>query len=191
MEEGENKKRILIFSIAYFPYVGGAEVAIKEITDRLSQYEFDLITLRFNTRLPQREKIGNVNVFRIGFGKKDPTPAEMVSFPLYLNKIFFPLTAFFKAITLHRKQNYSLLWPVLSYAGMPALFFSFLYPRVPYLFTIQDGDTFEHLTRRARIKAVLPLLKLSFARARLVQTISHYLADFSKKNGRKKSRSNS
>jgi len=38
-------KRVLIFSLAYYPnLVGGAEVAIKEITDRLgSEYEFDMI----------------------------------------------------------------------------------------------------------------------------------------------------
>ena len=40
-----NKKRILIFSTAYYPFVAGAEVAVKEITDILSSdFEFDLIT---------------------------------------------------------------------------------------------------------------------------------------------------
>ena len=28
-------QRVLIFSLTYHPFVGGAEVAIKEITDRL------------------------------------------------------------------------------------------------------------------------------------------------------------
>jgi len=31
------KKRILIFSIAYHPFIGGAEVAVKEITQRLQE----------------------------------------------------------------------------------------------------------------------------------------------------------
>ena len=32
-------KRVLIFSLAYYPHVGGAEVAIKEITDRISDIQ--------------------------------------------------------------------------------------------------------------------------------------------------------
>ena len=36
------KQKILIFSTAYYPFVGGAEVAVKEITSRLSDdFEFD------------------------------------------------------------------------------------------------------------------------------------------------------
>ena len=44
-------KKILIFSLNYYPrFVGGAEVAIKEITSRLpkDEYEFHLLTLRFD-----------------------------------------------------------------------------------------------------------------------------------------------
>ena len=51
-------KKILIFSLAYYPnFVGGAEVAIKEITDRLSpeEFEFHLVTLRFDSSLPKTE----------------------------------------------------------------------------------------------------------------------------------------
>ena len=43
-------KRVLIFSLAYYPHVGGAEVAIKEITDRLASrdMEFHLIAMRMD-----------------------------------------------------------------------------------------------------------------------------------------------
>jgi len=51
-------KKILIFSITYYPsYVGGAEVAIKEITDRNKDIEFHMVTLRFDRNLPKKEKI--------------------------------------------------------------------------------------------------------------------------------------
>ena len=64
------KRRILIFSTAYFPFVAGAEVSIREITDRLSsQYDFDLITGRFDKNLPSVEKIGSINVYRVGKGR--------------------------------------------------------------------------------------------------------------------------
>ena len=63
------KPRILIFSTAYYPLVGGAEVAIKEITDRLTdKYEFELITARLDRKLAKQEKVGAVLVHRVGFG---------------------------------------------------------------------------------------------------------------------------
>ena len=56
----DNKKKILIFSTTYHPFVGGAEVAVKEITDRLGdEYDFDMVTLKFDRNLPDYEKIGN------------------------------------------------------------------------------------------------------------------------------------
>ena len=63
------KKKILTFSLSYYPRsVGGAEMAIK-ITDRLdeSEIEFHMVTLRFDSALPRVEKVGNVLVQRIGF----------------------------------------------------------------------------------------------------------------------------
>ena len=61
---------ILIFSIAYIPFVGGAELAVKEITDRISaDLSFDMITLRFNKNWPKFEKIGNINIYRISSPK--------------------------------------------------------------------------------------------------------------------------
>ena len=63
-------KKILIFSIAYHPFVGGAEVAIKEITDRLPDFEYYMMTNKFDKTWNNKEKIGNINVIRIGNGKK-------------------------------------------------------------------------------------------------------------------------
>ena len=65
----ERKKRVLIFSLAYIPFVGGAELAVKEITDRIDDTEFDLITFRFDKKWPKFERIGNVNIYRIRLAK--------------------------------------------------------------------------------------------------------------------------
>ena len=49
-------KRILIFSLAYYPSnVSGAEAAIKEITDRIdpSDIEFHMVTLLFDVTAPR------------------------------------------------------------------------------------------------------------------------------------------
>jgi hypothetical protein len=71
-------RKILIFSLAYFPHVGGAEVAIKEITDRIApdDIEFHMLTLQLGNE-PAEEKLGNVSVHRIGWGSS------------YVAKIFF------------------------------------------------------------------------------------------------------
>ena len=76
-------KRILIFSLAYYPrHVGGAEVALKEITDRLSpeEIEFHIVTLRFDSNLPKTEKIGNTVVHRIGFSRPSPSMSDLKKF---------------------------------------------------------------------------------------------------------------
>ena len=63
MNSRQGKKRILIFSLVYYPrFVGGAEVAVKEITDRLgNNYDFDMVTLR-KFGQSASEKVGNVTV---------------------------------------------------------------------------------------------------------------------------------
>ena len=63
-----HKKRILIFSTAYFPLIGGAEIAVKEITDRLPEYEFVLITAKIDPMLSSHERLGNVDYYRVGKG---------------------------------------------------------------------------------------------------------------------------
>ena len=178
-------KRVLVFSIAYLPFVGGAELALKAITDRINDIEFDLITLRFDRALPRTEKVGNVMVHRIGFGKEKPTVEELTRFPMYLNKILFPFLAFFKAARLHHSRRYDAIWAMMSYAGFPAVFLKGLLPRMPFIVTLQEGDSVAHITSRWRIRAVWPLYKLVFAKADVIQTISHFLADFARRMGAK------
>ena len=177
-------KRILIFALTYLPFIGGAEVAIKEITDRLdpSEYEFDLVTLRFDSQIPKQEKLGNVNVYRIGFAGKSPTMADLVRFPLALNKYLFPFAAWWKARSLHRERGYEAIWSMMAnYAGFAALFFKLSNPRTPFLLTLQEGDPILHIKKRVGI--VYPLFKQIFNRADMVQTISNYLADFARSMG--------
>lgn len=178
-------KKILIFSLVYYPdVVGGAEVAIKEITDRITPEDvvFDMVTLRFDSALPKFEKIGNVNVYRVGFTTRHPEIADLVRFPLTLNKYFFPFLAFFKAHSLHKKNHYDGTWAMMAnYAGFAALFFKMHFPNVRYLLTLQEGDPIEYIKHRVRF--VSPLFQRIFTRADFVQTISHYLAAFARNMG--------
>lgn len=182
-------KKILILSLAYYPeLMGGAEVAIKEITDRFTNYEavFDMVTLRLNSKLPKYEKIGNVNIYRLGFSKEGPSAKELIKFPLYMNKVFFPIMAVWKFWRLDRKNHYDGLWAMMSYMGMVAALIQIFVRKVPFVLTIQDGDDFRHILGRKRIKLFVPLIKMGFSRAAIVQPISNYLANWAKEMGARK-----
>jgi glycosyltransferase involved in cell wall biosynthesis len=175
-------KKILIFSTTYLPLIGGAEMAVKEITDRIYDFQFDMITLRFNSRLPKFERVGNINVYRLGFSKENPTLTDLVKFPLILNKFFFPITACFKAISLHRKNKYFAIWSIMAaYAGFAAMFFKTSYPKVPYLLTLQEGDPIDYIKKKVFL--VKPLFKKIFTKADFIQVISNYLSSFAREIG--------
>lgn len=180
-------KRILIFSLAYHPFLGGAELAVKDITDRIasSDIEFEMITLRFDSTLPKRERIGNVLLHRIGFSKRQPTPEDLLRFPMYLNKVLYPLMAFLKAIWLHRKNKFDALWSIMTYMGFPAVFFKIFFSKVFYILTLQDGDSLSHIKKRKRILLVYPLFKMVFTKADVIQPISKFLGEFARDMGYK------
>ena len=180
-------EKILIFSLTYYPkYVGGAEVAIKEITDRISgdDIEFDMITLRFDSALLKEERLGNVTVYRIGPTKRDPGMEELVHFPMYLVKVLYPILAAWKAFRLNRRRRYDGAWAMMSYMGFPLIILRYLFlTKIPYVLTLQEGDSIEHVTKRWRIRAVAFLYAPIYRYPRIVQTISTYLAAFARDMG--------
>lgn len=174
-----NKKKILIFSISYLPLIGGAELAVKEITDRLSRekfnifglppFEWDMVTFRYSRKLPKFEQIGSINIYRVG-----------------RFKLFFPFAAFFKAMSLHRRNKYVIIWSIMANrAGFAALFFRFFHRNVKFLLTLQEGDTLDYPQKRAGI--LWPFVKFLFRRifttADSVQVISSCLSGWARDNG--------
>ena len=175
-------KRILIFSLAYAPFVGGAEIAVKEITDRIPGCEFDLITLQFDRKLPRQERIGRVNVHRVGFGATDPEMKDLLRFSQRMNKLLFPFIAYRKARKLSRRENYAAIWSIMAnYAGFAALFFKMRNPSIPFVLTLQEGDPIEHI--KQRVGLAYPLFKRIFSSADIVQPISSYLGRFARSMG--------
>jgi glycosyltransferase involved in cell wall biosynthesis len=179
------KKKILIFSLDYYPgEVGGAEVAIKEITDRISsaEIEFHLLTLHYDKSMVKEEQIGNVHVHRIGFGWKNPTIADRKKFPLHLNKHLFQFSGALKALLLHRKYRYDGIWAMMAHScGVPAALFKWFHPEVKFVLTLQEGDPPEHIERLA--KPVWPLFKRAFTKADTIQVISTFLGRWAKRMG--------
>ncbi len=163
--------KVLVFSLSYIPLVGGAEVAIKEITDRISpsDVEFDMVTLRFNKTDPKFEKIGNVNIYRIGGGFG------------YLSKILFVM----QAASFARRRKYDMYWAMMTYMLFPISLARMAGDKTPYILTLQDGDPFSHVFNRARITLFKPLLSSGFKNAKKVQAISNFLAQWSREAGYK------
>ena len=166
-------------------------MAINEITKRCPDFEFDLITNRFDPKLPAKEKIGNVDVYRIGKGR-------------WWEKYFYPWLAQKKARELvaaaarwspdqravsvgedtNRQQLYCIVWGVLeTWAGLAALKFKEKNPEVKYLLTMQSGDSDEFIKRRTWFWS--RRYEQIFRKADFIQVISEFLKKRARRYGYK------
>jgi glycosyltransferase involved in cell wall biosynthesis len=163
----ENSRRILILTTAYLPQVGGSELAIKNITERLPEFEFDLITSRFSPDVPASEKIGNVNVYRVG------NSLSRLSF--LLPKNFLPIAIFAKARQLMAQQGaYGLIHAYqASQAAGGGWLLKWIYPRIPFVVTVQEGKVLASQSALTRFFRYLIFKKMDAATA-----ISAYLAAY-------------
>lgn len=177
MTNETTKKKILIFSTAYYPFVGGAEVAVKEITDRLSgEFEFDLITARLKKDLPKVERIGAVNIYRVGRGR-----------PLF-DKLILPFKGALLARRLNRRVNYFCLWGVMATFGSGAGYlFNLLQSltrkkQVPIILTLQEGDSENHL--QYKWAGLIDVSwRLALRQTDYLTAISSFLLNRAKKHG--------
>jgi glycosyltransferase involved in cell wall biosynthesis len=161
------QQKILIFSLAYYPnFVSGAEAAIKEITDRISLQEmnFQMITLRFDPMQPKVEQIGNVLVHRVGGGSGR------------FAKVLFLFQAAKKALELHKQERFTGLWGMMSYMSIPIALARRGGLTVPYVMTLQDGDSYDKVFNRRSIRPFVRLIDEGFKQASLFQVISDHLA---------------
>ncbi len=179
-------KRILIFSLTYNPFVGGAEVAIKEITDRLPEYEFHMITLRFDRSLPKVEEVGNITVYRLGPSVRNPKVSDR-NMPLMLRlaKWMYPISAMLTAHALNKQHRYSMTWSMMAnHAGFAGMFFKLFHPSIPHVLELQDGRAFGDMkTRQPILRLVWPLYERVYRAASVIKVISNFLASEVQKLG--------
>ncbi len=161
------KSRVLILTTAYLPEIGGSELAIKNITDRLPGICFDLITSRSSKKLPAYEKMGAVNVYRIG------NSLGLVSF--LLPKNFFPIAVFLKARQLIRQHGvYDVIHAYqASQAAGGGWLLKWRYPKIPFLVTMQEGKVLSQQSWLMRF-----FRYLIFRKADAVTAISNYLVQY-------------
>ncbi len=169
----EKSQSVVIFSTAYFPLASGAELAIREVTDRIPDINFFLITARMGRAYPKQEHVGNVLVFRLGIG--------VPSF----DKLLLPFLGAIRAHTLARKYRVRAFWSVMiSYAGLAPILLMLLglNRRMPLLITLQEGDSEEYIRSRHG-GLVRAAWRLSLHFARHVHAISTYLGELARRYG--------
>ena len=184
-EISKNKPKILIFSLAYAPFIGGAEIAVQEITKHLGgDFEFDLITCNLDGKQKPEERIDNLMVYRVGKG--------------LIGKYLFPWLAYKKALTIFchpnevqicrgqierdPKNNYKIIWSIMAnQAGLAALFFKKKFPNVKFLLTLQEGDSLFSIWKKTWY--IRPLYKSIYRSADYIQAISTFLAKRAVKYG--------
>lgn len=157
------KPTVFVFATAYHPLIGGAEIAIQEVSRRLAdEYRFFIITGRMRRDLPQREARPEGTITRIGFGAS-------------LDKWFLPLAAPF-VFFRERGDARAVLWGMdISTGALAAAFTKLLSPRTPFVLTIQYGYGGGRL-RHGRFGAIGRAFRWMLLRADAVTAISNYLA---------------
>src|SRR3989344_7984142 len=177
----ESSKRILVFSLAYSPFESGAEIAIREVAERLSgSFTFDIITYRFRESDLREEEQGNVFIHRLG----RPFDSFEKSYGHKWLKLWWAYAAFRRALFLSRKNNYRVVWCMMAgYSAAAAFLFKFFNPKIKLLLSLQEGDDEAFILERVGI--FKPFWNKFFRMADRIQVISAYLRDLALRHGAK------
>lgn len=172
MSPEQTKKSIIIFSTAYHPFVGGAEIAAKEIVDRIADFNFYLITSKFKKDMPKQEYLRSIDIRRMGFG-------------FWGDKYLLPILGYFEARKIIKKEKKILLWGMMASQGsIAAYFMKKAQPNIPFLLTLQEGDPEQYLMH-GRWGLMGFWIRRIVKSADYIQVISSYLKDFASKMGAK------
>lgn len=175
-----NRSNVAVFSLAYSPFEGGAEIACREIITRLKEFNFTIFTYKFDRSWLGREVIGNAEIVRLGRGRRRKRYYGRI-----WNKILYVFRAWREAEKQHAQKRFDAIWAIMaSYGGVAALFFKLNHPRIPLLLTIQEGDSENHMVF-GKFGFTGFFGKRIIRSADYIQVISNYLKDFVKRRGAK------
>ncbi|MDP3710310.1 MAG: glycosyltransferase family 4 protein [bacterium] len=163
------KPKVIIFTTAYFPFIGGAEIAIQEITKRLKdRFDFYIITSRLRRDLPPKEVRPEGTIVRIGFGTR-------------FDKWLLPFAP------LYYKNSASIMLGVdISQGSLAAAFYKLLHPKCKFVFNIQYGYGEERL-RKGRLGMLALAFRIILRQADCVTAISKHLSDVAREYNYKRS----
>ena len=170
--------KIAVFSFAYAPFEGGAEIAAKEVIKRLKGLNFAVFTYKFDRKWLLMEQQGNAEVIRLGKGKKGGTRYGRI-----WAKVFYVFSAWRRAEELNRQRRFEAIWAIMaSYGGVAALLFKLRHPRIPLFLTVQEGDSEKHLIF-GKFGLVGLFGRQIIKNSDYIQVISNYLKEFAIKRG--------
>ena len=176
----QNRSNIAVFSLAYAPFEGGAEIAAREIIKRLNGLNFTIFTYKFDKRWLSAEIADNAEIIRVGRGKNSSKKYGRI-----WNKIWYIFMAWRRAEEAHRQKRFEVIWAIMaSYGGIAALFFKLSHPRIPLLLTIQEGDSEGHMVF-GKFGLTGFWGRKIIKNADYIQVISSYLRNFAVKRGAK------
>ena len=125
--------KIIIFTTAFRPFVGGSELAIEETVKRLPEFFFEIITPRIKRGLPDEELGANFRINRVGAG-------------LLLDKFLFPITGFLysrKFLSTFGGKNIITHAYQASYGAGAAWLAKIFFPKINFILTLQEGKNLE------------------------------------------------
>lgn len=189
----EKKSEIAVFSFAFTPFEGGAEIAAREIMRRLKVFNFTVFTNKFDRQWLSREQEGNLETIRVGRGIRSSRASQLADtgqksstrqyYGRFWDKILYIFQAWREAEKLHARKRFRVIWAVMaSYGGIAALFFKLNHPTIPLLLTVQEGDSERHLAF-GKLGLVGILSQQIIKKADYIQVISNYLKKFVEKRG--------
>ncbi len=176
---------IALFTLAYSPFEGGAEIAAREMVSRLKGKNFNIFTYKFNRNWLSLERGENFDIIRVGFGRdiKIGKSGTKKYYGRIWGKISYIYKAWQEAENIHKYKRFDAVWALMaSYGGIAALLFKLNHPSVPLLLTLQEGDSEKYLIL-GKFGLVGWFGKKIIQKANFIQSISKYLADFAIKRG--------
>ena len=170
------KIRILVFTTAYRPMIGGSEIALEEVICRLPASPsggpdifFDIVTPRHSGEFKPFELGSNFCVHRVGPGFESA-------------KIIFPVLGFIKAMQLTKSNSYDAVHAYqASYGGGAAWLVKLFYPEIKFILTLQEGKILDKQNVLVRFFRGLIIKK-----ADTITAISTYLKEYAQKVSKNK-----
>lgn len=151
--------RVLIYTTAFRPFIGGSEIALEENVRHLPNILFDIFTPRYSRKLKSNERFDNFCLHRVGLG-----------FPF--DKYLFPLLGFFASLPKMRKVKILHAYQA-SFGGMAAWLIKVFFPNKKLIVTLQEGKDLDRQNAPVRI-----IRNLILKKADVITTISLYLKNY-------------
>lgn len=167
-----SRKKIVILSAFYEPFMSGAEQMVKQILENLGDsYDMVLITARMNKKLPKYEDRPTFKIIRLGIG-----------IPI-IDKLLYPFLAATKTSSLKPDIAHAIME---SYAGGALVILKYIDPKIKRILTLQSGDLDD--SRKQKQFFVKLFFKTIHLSPHKITAISNFLAQrairfgFSKEN---------